>query len=332
MNQFTKEDKDHIFKGYVHSAKQFASDPKVNVELSLLLQLRQCEEDYRYWKERMKDLDAQLKGLKSAKTLYYEMLHRKETTFGLNLFDINTKLFWWRSYYPLALEEYYGARNQYYCAQRYYANYLEDTNKIRNDAKSVKGKSTFEIVLKHSYGFQEVFNIRLTTDENPFKVSDFIFMAAAALEEPELPKYSWNAFWNLKNIVNFSNNPDIVITITPIKDDSLIEDVLIDFERYKVFKNGGLSHTLRLTYNEYKERKEKELGYRITGFKKWYASQLEDVLEKRFYGHSAYDVVDCGLKHTYQHWDKFYNMHCNGENVSDRDPRKVKILGAYNEK
>ena len=297
---------------YLKSQYDGASDDKVDSWLSG--QVRAAREIYNWWKERLALCNSTILNLKKGKTAHYSHIYAgADLPFGIySLQDINEKLYWWRSYYQIVKEAYDEAKHDYKLAQKYLAERLEVVNKASLDSRTVEGKHGYTILVKHeSNDYVESFDIRLTRTTKTFTRTEFLELVTKVLADKDsLIKYSWNAYWNLKNIFEFSSNRFVKISIIPtyLSD----EKVLIDFDRYEVFTKGGLPDTQRLTYDEYKAKKEAELGESIKGFKSWYADAHRDVLEKQYRGGEAYDIVDCVLKKTYHYWDKFYKMYKEG--------------------
>ena len=324
MNQFTRYEKKHIRKSHpTPHGVLLAKDPKTAGN-TLWVQLEKTREDYRYWKETLKELNHTLINLKASKTRHY--LAKREQTIPYCEYDldtINQKLFWWRNYYPKALDCYQDAKRYYIEAQTYYLRYTEAQKADRVNAKDFKGKYCYRISLKHGDNWNFVYYVRSNTDyldENNFK-DEFEYELELAVERfgDKLKEYSWNANWELNNILKFYRDGDIQVTIDKVPE-AECEKILIDFEEFHAYRRKTiLKEKERMTWDEYVYYKKSNGGENACkGFKQWLIENIGDQLEKQYYGHSAEDVITLGLTKTVHYWNRFYNMWEKGESPKSR--------------
>lgn len=328
MNQFNRYEKKHIRKSHpVPYKKLLERDPRT-ASNELWLQFSRAREDYLFWKGILRDLNHSLINLKASKTRHY--LSERGQAMVLNDYNlptINEKLFWWRNYYPKALECYRDAKHDYLDAQRYCFRYAEEQNKDRVNAKDFKGKYYYRIGVKHGDNWSFVYYVRSNTDyldENNFK-DEFEYELELAVERfgDKLKEYNWNANWELNNILKFYRSSDIKVIIEKVSE-AACGDILIDFEEFHAWrKNKSVKEKERMCLHNYIKYKEYSGGAGVCkGFRVWLYDTFRDVLEKQYYGHEASDVLDLYWKRTIHSWDRYFNMWINNETPEDRRERK----------
>lgn len=328
MNQFTRYERKHIRKSSPAPYKVLLKrDPKT-AENTLWLQFGKAKEDYFFWKETLKELNHSLVDLKASKTRHY-LAERGQTIspYDYNLQTINEKLYWWRNYYPKALECYRDAKRAYLDAQKYCLNYTEEQKAGRVKAKDFKGKYYYRIDLKHGNNWSLTYYVRSSTDyldENNFK-DEFEYELELAVERfgDKLKEYNWNANWELNNILKFYRSADIKVTIEKVSE-AECEDILIDFEEFHAWReNKSVKEKERLCFHDYVKYKEYSGGTGVCkGFRVWLYNSFRDVLEKQYYGHEASDILDLYWKRTIRSWDRYFDMWTNNETPEDRRKNK----------
>lgn len=244
-----------------------------------------------------------------------------------NLPTINEKLFWWRNYYPKALECYRDAKQDYLDAQKYCLNYTEEQKAGRVKAKDFKGKYYYRIDLKHGNSWSLTYYVRSNTDyldENNFK-DEFEYELELAVERfgDKLKEYNWNANWELNNILKFYLSADIKVTIKRVSE-AECGDILIDLEEFHAWReNKSVKEKERLCFHDYVKYKEYSGGTGVCkGFRVWLYNSFRDVLEKQYYGHEASDILDLYWKRTIRSWDRYFDMWISNEMPEDRRESK----------
>lgn len=328
MNQFTRYERKHIRKSSPAPYKVLLKrDPKT-AENTLWLQFSKAKEDYFFWKETLKELNHSLVDLKASKTRHY-LAERGQTIspYDYNLQTINEKLYWWRNYYPKALECYRDAKQAYLDAQKYCLNYTEEQKASRVNAKDFKGKYYYRIGVKHGGNWSFVYYVRSNTDyldENNFK-DEFEYELHLAVERfgDKLKEYNWNANWELNNIYRFYRSADIKVTIEKVSE-AECGNILIDFEEFHAWrKNKSVKEKERLCFHDYVKYKEYNGGTGVCkGFRSWLCNSFRDVLEKQYYGHEASDILDLYWKRTIHSWDRYFDMWTNNETPESRRESK----------
>lgn len=328
MNQFTRYERKHIRKSSPAPYKVLLKrDPKT-AENTLWLQFGKAKEDYFFWKETLKELNHSLVDLKASKTRHY-LAERGQTIspYDYNLQTINEKLYWWRNYYPKALECYRDAKQAYLDAQKYCLNYTEEQKASRVNAKDFKGKYCYRIGVKHGDNWSFVYYVRSNTDyldENNFK-DEFEYELHLAVERfgDKLKEYNWNANWELNNIYRFYRSADIKVTIEKVSE-AECGNILIDFKEFHAWrKNKSVKEKERLCFHDYVKYKEYNGGTGVCkGFRSWLCNSFRDVLEKQYYGHEASDILDLYWKRTIHSWDRYFDMWTNNETPESRRESK----------
>lgn len=318
MNQFSTKDKDHL-RRHLKSAEMFLKDFKKEDLGSLLqAQLSDAYVDYRYWKERLKDINKQLICLKQLKTKLYTTT--EPTIYLLNKETVTQKLFWYRNLYPKALTEYREAKQDYKFAQILYDRHLQEERADRVEAKRFVGKFLYKIHLKQiDFGYERDIYVRSDSDyldENNFK-NEFEYDLHLAVERfgDKLKEFNWNAGWELSNIFKSFNDYEIDIdkVIYPVDP----KNILIDFAEFHAWRTKSrVKECQRMTLDEFKATKEDNAA----GFGVWLVNEIGDVLERHYVG-TATEIVFY-IKKTYMYWEKFYNMFKNDEKPSDRRKNK----------
>ena len=306
MNQFTSEDKKHINHRHIFSEAPGSSH--------FVLQLTKTSEDYFYWKNKLKEVNKKIVDLKKTKTQAYLS---SSTTF---IQTLNEKLFWWRNYYADALMCYYDAKHMYNCAQKAYSDFIVKQRIHRKNAEQFKGKYCYKITIKpnakqglDANGWSETYFIRSESDyldENNFK-DEFDYDLHLALERfpDKLKKYNWGAWVVLSNIYHLYHDLDAHTDIE--RADKNWKDVLIDFAQFHAWRSGTIADESRITFEEFKQYKIKELGDNAFDaepgelpFCIWFTKVNKNAKEV---WNNTSDTLVFNLRKTLHYWQKYYD-------------------------
>lgn len=232
MNQYTSEDRKHINHRHI-----FSEAPTKSL---FALQLTNTNEDYLYWKNKLKEVNEKIVDLKKTKTQAYLS---SSTAF---IQTLNEKLFWWRNYYANALMCYYDAKHMYNCAQKAYSDFIVRQRLCRKNDKKLKGKYNYKITIKPNAmqgldenSWSETYFIRSDSDyldEDNFK-DEFDYDLHLALERfpDKLKKYNWGAWAVLSSIYHLYHDLDTHTDIEKVDKDG--GDILIDFAQFHAWRH-----------------------------------------------------------------------------------------------
>ena len=270
-------------------------------------------ECYKYWKKRLSEIEKDIVQTKERRTRLYKPLPN-DWLRCISVVDLKnlTKehLIFLRLLKQEVLQIYKEAKFKYLKMQEEF-NHLTEANSPL--WKRIHGKILHKITVTNKLDnkLHTTFYVKLNEAHCSFSgfVENYNIQQIFENEKDDLKNYSFAAFYSLDHIMQFYKSEDFKVEIAPA-DVPADHPVIFDVVQYKAFKcvKGSLLDT-HLTYDEFKKEFEYNSGESLKGMKGWFCDNFKDVLEKRFPGRNAEDVVSQGdFKKTFNSWERYYDM------------------------
>lgn len=283
---------------------------------------------YEYWKKRLSKIEKEIVQTKERRARLYKPLPNDWTDIIVEELKNITKehLIFLRLLKQEVLQIYKEAKFNYLDMQKRFNHQTEAKSPLW---RRIHGKILHKIMVTNKLDNKLHATFYVKLNEVPYSFSCFVenynIQQVLENEKNDLKNYSFAAFYNLNQIMQFYKSEDFKVEIEP-------EDVpaghpdIFDVVQYKAFKyvKGSLLDT-HLTYDEFKKTFEYNSGESLKGMKGWFCDNFKDVLEKRFPGRNAEDVVSQGdFKKTFNSWERYYDMWQVNETPEKRRARKCK--------
>lgn len=283
---------------------------------------------YEYWKKRLSEIEKDIVLTKERRTRLYKPLPEDWVDIIVEELKNITKehLIFLRLLKQEVLQIYKEAKFNYLDMQKRFNHQTEAKSPLW---RRVHGKILHKItILKKSNDEVHVtFYVKL--NEAHCNFSDFVenynIQQIFENEKDDLKNYSFAAFYNLNQIMQFYKSEDFKVEIEPT-DDLVGHSDIFDVVQYKAFKyvKGNLLDT-HLTFDEFKKDFEYNSGESLKGMKSWFCDNFKSVLKKQFPKKNAFDVVNYGdFKKTFESWKRYYDMWQVNETPEKRRAKRCK--------
>lgn len=267
---------------------------------------------YEYWKKRLSEIEKEIVQTKERRTRLYKPLPDDWVDIIIEELKNITKehLIFLRLLKQEVLQIYREAKFKYLKMQEEFNHLTEAKSPLW---RRVHGKILHKITVTNKIDnkLHTTYYVKLNETHCSFSgfVENYNIQQILENEKDDLKNYSFAAFYNLDQIIQFYKSEDFKVEIKPV-DDLVGHSDIFDVVQYKAFKyvKGSLLDT-HLTYDEFKKTFEYNSGESLKGMKSWFCENFKDVLEKRFPGRNAEDVVSQGdFKKTFNSWERYYDM------------------------
>ncbi len=280
---------------------------------------------YEYWKKRLSEIEKDIVLTKERRTRLYRKDLPELYCDPAPLKDFTKEhLAFLRLLKQSVLQIYEEAKFNYLDMQKRFNHQTEEESPFW---RSVHGKILHKITVLHESKVHVTFYVKL--NETHCNFSDFVenynIQQIFENEKDDLKNYSFAAFYNLNQIMQFYKSEDFKVEIAPDEAPAGHPDIF-DVVQYKAFKyvKGSLLDT-HLTYDEFKRTFEYNSGESLKGMKEWFVENFKNILEKQFPGKNTFDVVNYGdVKKTFESWKRYYDMWQVNETPEKRRARKCK--------
>lgn len=283
---------------------------------------------YEYWKKRLSEIEKDIVRTKERRTRLYKPLPDDWVDIIIKELKNLTKehLIFLRLLKQEVLQIYKEAKFNYLDMQKRFNHQTEAKSPLW---RRVHGKILHKInVLRKSNDtVYSTFYVKLNEAHCNFLgfVEDYNIQQIFENEKDDLKNYSFVAFYDLNQIMQFYRSEDFYMEIETTNKPKGCPDIF-DVVQYKAFKyvKGSLLDT-HLTYDKFKETFEYKSGESLKGMKGWFCDNFKNVLEKQFPGKNAFDVVNCGyFKKTFESWERYYDMWQVNETPKARRAKRCK--------
>ena len=281
---------------------------------------------YEYWKKRLSKIEKEIIQTKERRTRLYKPLPDDWVDIIVEELKNMTKehLIFLRLLKQEVLQIYREAKFNYLDMQKRFNHQIEAKSPLW---KRVHGKILHKITVLHESKVHTTFYVKL--NETHCNFSDFVenynIQQIFENEKDDLKNYSFAAFYNLNQIMQFYKSEDFKVEIAPADVPAGHPDIF-DVVQYKAFKyvKGSLLDT-HLTYDEFKKEFEYNSGESLKGMKGWFCDNFKSILEKKFPRKNVFDVVNYGdFKKTFESWKRYYDMWQVNETPEKRRAKRCK--------
>lgn len=284
---------------------------------------------YEYWKKRLSEIEKDIVQTKERRTRLYKPLPN-DWLGVISVVDLKnlTKehLIFLRLLKQEVLQIYREAKFKYLKMQEEFNHLTEAKSPLW---RRVHGKILHKITITNKLDnkLHTTYYVKLNETHCSFSgfVENYNIQQILENEKDDLKNYSFAAFYNLDQIIQFYKSEDFKVEIKPV-DDLVGHSDIFDVVQYKAFKyvKGSLLDT-HLTYDEFKKTFEYNSGESLKGMKSWFCDNFKNVLEKQFPGKNAVDVVIYGnFKKTFESWKRYYDMWQVNETPEKRRAKRCK--------
>lgn len=283
---------------------------------------------YEYWKKRLSEIEKDIVQTKERRTRLHKPLPDDWTDIIIEELKNITKehLIFLRLLKQEVLQIYKEAKFNYLNMQKRFNHQTEAKFPLW---RRVHGKILHKITVTNKLDnkLHATFYVKLNETHCSFSgfVENYNIQQILENEKDDLKNYSFAAFYNLNQVMQFYKSEDFKVEIKPT-DDLVGHSDIFDVVQYKAFKyvKGSLLDT-HLTYDEFKKTFEYNSGESLKGMKSWFCDNFKNVIEKQFPKKNAVDVVIYGnFKKTFESWKRYYDMWQVNETPEKRRAKRCK--------